>query len=589
MHIKLAKNVHFRNWVRTAKTTAAGMKRDRQDVDERLASYNHSLVQDEDDSHYVTMKTTTELQDDGALVGGGAISLLSREAMALFAQYAAVGIVSSMLPALSFPIFNNYLKLEGYQTASYSQLVTLGASFKVIFGLLSDCCPIYGYRRKSWMLIGWSVTTVCLTIMTFSTLGDPYCNVEKAIAQGRPRACSTIYSKTADEDKKFFNLDAPNSGTKFILLSTLVSFAYIMAVCASDAMVVEYAQREPFTIRGRLQTAVYIVREVSQLVTSLTTGLGLSSPNYGGDFSFSIAPNVPYAICLLPCLVVIFATIYAMDDKKAKGQPFLEYIAMFWNLLQLRAMWQLCAFRFLFNVFDGIGSTASSPMYSTWANVSPLNDSVTSILGGAIFCLVLAAVAKWGLHWNWRYTIAVASFVVLAIDAPITFITIWNVFRNQWFYTGVGLSESVPGFHGATYGLITTVANLTSPFASMIYKVIDSYLKLSQDNIRDDTTEVRWDVTYSYLISYGSKVFALTWLFLLPPQRVPLQELKRHGGKSKVAGALFVLLFVVCLAFSVASNILSIFPSTKCYRIAGGDGKVDPVTRKCLAASAAKG
>ncbi|CAK4836164.1 unnamed protein product [Aphanomyces euteiches] len=121
--------------------------------------------------------------------------------------------------------------------------------------------------------------------MTFSTLGDPYCNVEKAIAQGRPRACSTIYSKTADEDKKFFNLDAPNSGTKFILLSTLVSFAYIMAVCASDAMVVEYAQREPLTIRGRLQTAVYIVREVSQLVTSLTTGLGLSSPNYGGDFS----------------------------------------------------------------------------------------------------------------------------------------------------------------------------------------------------------------------------------------------------------------------------------------------------------------
>ncbi|KAH9108584.1 hypothetical protein AeMF1_016252 [Aphanomyces euteiches] len=126
------------------------------------------------------------------------------------------------------------------------------------------------------------------------------------------------------------------------------------------------------------------------------------------------------------------------------------------------------------------------------------------------------------------------------------------------------------GNEGATYGLITTVANLTSPFASMIYKV-------------------RWDVTYSYLISYGSKVFALTWLFLLPPQRVPLQELKRHGGKSKVAGALLVLLFVVCLAFSVASNILSIFPSTKCYRIAGGDGKVDPVTRKCLAASAAKG
>ncbi|KAG9401086.1 hypothetical protein AC1031_009846 [Aphanomyces cochlioides] len=95
--------------------------------------------------------------------------------MALFAQYAAIGVVLSMLPALQYPIFNNYLKLEGYQTASYGQLVTLGWSFKVFFGMLSDCCPIFGYRRKSWMLIGWTVTMVCLAIMTFTSLGDPYC------------------------------------------------------------------------------------------------------------------------------------------------------------------------------------------------------------------------------------------------------------------------------------------------------------------------------------------------------------------------------------------------------------------------------
>ncbi|KAH9098963.1 hypothetical protein LEN26_016457 [Aphanomyces euteiches] len=556
------------------------MGRNDQDL-ETSTSFIPSPSPGEDSIHYEAVKSSADIEG-GALVEGGAISLLSREAMALFAQYAAIGVVLSMLPALQYPIFNNYLKLEGYQTASYGQLVTLGWSFKVFFGMLSDCCPIFGYRRKSWMLIGWTVTMVCLAIMTFTSLGDPYCNAEKAITEGRPDACSIIYYKTADEDKKYFNLDAPDSGTMFILLSTLVSFSYITADCAADAM-----------------TTIYVVRNLFGILSNLTTGFGLSSPNFGGEFSFSLSPNVPYGICLVPCVAVVLATIFLMEEKKSRGMPFRDYINMFWNLLQQRVMWQICAFRFISNVFQAIGSTAGGPMYSLWAKVTPLNDALSTILGGVIFSAILAVVAKWGLHWNWRYTIISGTLGVIVIDAPIVFITIWNVFRNQWFYNGVGLAENVPegvrfmvasfcaveiadvGNEGATYGLITTVANLTGPFVAIIYKLIDSNFKLSQDDITEDTTEVRWDVTYSYLISYCSKIFSLVWLFMLPHQRVPLQELKRNGGKSKFAGTLLVVLFIACVAFSVTSNIHSIFPSTKCYRIAGGDGKLDPVTHKC--------
>ncbi|KAH9157598.1 hypothetical protein LEN26_003175, partial [Aphanomyces euteiches] len=534
-------------------------------------------------------------------------SLRSREAIALFTQYAAIGVIYGLIPALQYPIFNNYLKLEGYQTTSYGQLVTLGWSFKVFFGMLSDCFPIFGYRRKSWMLIGWTVTMVCLAVMAFSSLGDPYCNIEKAIDDGHPRACSKVYSKTNDTDKVYFNLDAPNQGTMFILLSVLVSFGYVLADCAADAMVVEYAQREPIAIRGRVQTAIYTVRTLFEIIANVVTGFGLNSPNYGGEFAYSMAPNVPYGICLAPCVVVVLSTIFLMQEKKSKGKPFLEYIDMFWNLLQQRAMWQICAFRFINSVFQGIGSTAGSPMYNTWANVSPLNDALSTILGGAIYSAILIVVGRWGLHWNWRYAIAAGSIGVICIDAPINFITIWDVLRNQWFYNGVGLADNIPagvrfivatycaveiadvGNEGATYGLITTVSNLASPFASVIYKVIDSHFKLSQDDITDDTNEVRWDVSYSYFIAYGSKLFALVWLFMLPPQRLPLQELKRTGGKSKIAGALLIILFIACLAFSVTSSIMAIYPSTKCYRIAGGNGVLDPVTHKCPKVASKKG
>ncbi|KAF0685675.1 hypothetical protein As57867_022390, partial [Aphanomyces stellatus] len=74
---------------------------------------------------------------------------------------------------------------------------------------------------------------------------------------------------------------------------------------------------------------------------------------------------------------------------------------------------------------------------------------------------------------------------------------------------------------------------------------------------------------------------SLAWLWMLPPQKKEIQELKARGGKSKVAGVIFVTLLVLCITFSVSTSIMSIYPSTKCYRIAGGNGVLDPKTGKC--------
>ncbi|RQM28310.1 hypothetical protein B5M09_011729, partial [Aphanomyces astaci] len=287
-----------------------------------------------------------------------------------------------------------------------------------------------------------------------------------------------------------------------------------------------------------------------------------------GSFSFSMAPNVPYAICLIPCVFVVLSTVFVVEEKKSPGVPVSEWANNFWVLLQKRVMWQICAFRFINNMFQSIGSTAGTPLSSTWAGVEPLNDSLSSIIGNAIFSAILIVVAKWGLHWNWRWTIALGSIGVILVDGMVIFFTIWDVVRNQWFFTGVALADNIPGGvrfivatycaveiadvgnEGATYGLVTTVSNLAGPFASVIYKYIDSYFMLSQDDLRADTTEVRWDVTYSYIISFGCKLIALTWLWMLPPQRNEMQELKKKGGKSKLAGVILIVVFTCCLAFS---------------------------------------
>ncbi|KAF0709736.1 hypothetical protein As57867_005764, partial [Aphanomyces stellatus] len=87
----------------------------------------------EDDFHH------TLVLEDGALVPGGSLNLWSSEAMSLFAQYAAIGFLFSMLTGLQYPVYRRYLQLEGYQINSYTSLVNIAWSLKIFFGMLSDC------------------------------------------------------------------------------------------------------------------------------------------------------------------------------------------------------------------------------------------------------------------------------------------------------------------------------------------------------------------------------------------------------------------------------------------------------------------
>ncbi|RHZ30887.1 hypothetical protein DYB37_012020 [Aphanomyces astaci] len=563
------------------------------DLEQRV-SYVHSNAggSKEGGDNYVDVKTPGELED-GAIVDGGALNLFSREALGLFMQYGAIGVIYGMIPTLSYPIFTVYLNLEGYQTAAYGVLVTLGWSFKVVFGMLSDVFPIFGYRRKPWMLIGWIVTMICLSLMAFDSLGEPYCNRDKT------KTCGLALEKVPKSELQHYNFDAPDQGTKFIILSIFVSFGYVTAACASDAMVVEYAQREPVAIRGRVQTAIYTVRTLTGILASLVSGFGLNGANYNGSFSFSMAPNVPYLLCLVPCVLVVISTFTLVVDKKTEGVPFKLWVGNFWDLLQQRVMWQICAFRVVVSGLQSIGATPGSPISAYWAKVEPLNDSLSSVLASGIFAAVLVAMGKWGLQWNWRYAIAAGTIGVMLVDGFVLMFTIWDVVRNQWFFTGVALADNVPGGirfivatycaveiadvgnEGATYGLVTTIANLMGPLGSVIYKYVDSFFKVTTNDIKADTTEVRWEVTYVYLISYSCRLLSLFGLLLLPPQKAEMQALKRKGGRSKLAGALVVFGFFSAISFAVTSNVMSIYPSTKCFRIAGGNGKIAPATGLC--------
>ena len=92
------------------------------------------------------------------------LQLLRKENIAIPACYLLVGI----LQGLSGPLLNVYpldLNATEAQQTTISTLKSLPASLKLIFGFISDNFPILGYRRKSYMMIGW-----CLAALSYGSL-----------------------------------------------------------------------------------------------------------------------------------------------------------------------------------------------------------------------------------------------------------------------------------------------------------------------------------------------------------------------------------------------------------------------------------
>lgn len=263
-------------------------------------------------------------------------------------------------------------------------------------------------------------------------------------------------------------------------------------------------------------------------------------------------------------------------------------IAHVFDLIQTRVVYQVLAFVFFFNMYVSV--TASSPIASVWAGVEPLTCNIITICSSFVSMSALTILAKCGLNWNWRAIIVWSQITLVLVDSIPTFLTIWDVERNQWFWLGLPLIENIPsnfsfmvssfcmveimeeGNEASFYGLMGSVSSLASPFATVITKNIDAHFDITTADLQIDDTYVRMQVSYAYLVSYAFKLFALVFVVLLPSQKAECQELRRAGGKIKAIDVVAVEVITFLFLWTIVTNVMTIFPSTLCYIIAGGSG-----------------
>ncbi|KAF0714192.1 Aste57867_3997 [Aphanomyces stellatus] len=520
--------------------------------------------------------------DFGALRPGGALNLLSWEAFALLSQYAGVGLVYGVFAALQYPLFQNYLHMEGYQTASYNVLTALGWSSKIFFGILSDCFPIFGYQRRPYMVLGWAICGTCCALMAVTPFPKPYYG--KAELVRVPKA-----NMTAD-DLAFINVDAPTSGGFFIVMSMVASLGYVMADVAADAMVVQYAQREPAAIRGRVQTAIYLTRDSFSMIPMLLVGFCMNDFKYGGTFSWSMSPNLVYAILVVPCVLAAYSAFSLMVEDKVEHVPLRDYLGSAWMLLQQRVVWQIAAFKFINTILAGYTSTLTDPVSSLWVHVQPIINTTFQIVYQLIRVVTMFTIGRYALSWDWRATIAACTVILVVMDTAINYAAIWDVQRNQYLQNVVASLEALPsaavflfggyllveipdvGNEALVYALMTSCQNLATPLSTVLAKTVDSFFDARLADIQRDDTTVRWQVTYSFTAAALFKLASLAFLGLMPRQKAYVQVLKRTGSLSPVAAAIVLVVFFGGYFYNLTTNILSVFPSTSCLRVAGGKG-----------------
>ncbi|TMW56809.1 hypothetical protein Poli38472_006819 [Pythium oligandrum] len=553
------------------------------DIEERLSVASLSKKEQaslDDTPGYLENKSPAALKE---LEAGLGPNIYSKAHVGVLVQYFGTGMIYSCFYSLVYPFLNNYLRMSGVVTSSVLVLTALPYTFKVFFGIVSDCFPIFGYRRRPYMVIGMIACTICCLIMAVFPIGDPY--------YPTPELAYVDPSLLTQEQKDSINYDAPDSGTAFVFLLIIANLGIVLAGASVGGVLVELSQQEPEEVRGRAQTVIWVARLLGDVLASLIVGFGLNSSDYGGTFSGSIGVHGVMWFCVVVSLITAISSWYNISEEKVTERlSFRAEVRKLYNLMEYRVVYQILLFQFFQNMFSYVSVTATYPIQSVWARVEPVNSTIANIISSLIGAATLTVVSKYGLGWNWRWIIAICEIGVIIVDAFPTFLTVWDVVRNQWFWIGVPLLETVPnnigfvvstycmveiadkGNEGAFYGLIVSVSGLASPFSTVITKNVDANFDIGLEYLQVDDSHVRTEVTYAYLFSYACKIFSLVFLFLLPPQKAETQELKRKGEKNRLIGNITLVMLVFVFVWSIMTNIMTIFPSTACLKVAGGDG-----------------
>jgi hypothetical protein len=352
--------------------------------------------------------------------------LLRKDNLAIPLCYLTVG----LLQGLSGPFINVYpldLGATEAQQVTISCLRGLPASFKILFGFWSDTMPLWGYRRKSYMAIGWGICSLSMCCLAFTS-------------------DLTMYNGTNDDGNSSFVV-GPNAPSIPYFSAILLSFGtgFWFADVMADSVVAEKAKLEPEETRGYLQSSCYACRFFKIMIAAPFSSVIYSS-------------HGPQSVVLLMALLPLFMLPFVYTFWELRGAPIKPVSTQceeIWTTVCSRDVWQPMGFVYLYNVLQ-VGNAAWREYLFSVLDFTANQLNALLIMAYVLLYLGVLTYKNYLIHWSWR-TIYLSTTLLNSILSALQVLLIYGItFGLDPFWFALG-DDSFADFIGDIQFLVSIV------------------------------------------------------------------------------------------------------------------------------------
>lgn len=515
--------------------------------------------------------------------------LFSGEYCALAFNGFATGFCITFLRYAFRPLLVAYLSLHHRnQFTSARYLLEWPGALAVFVGLWSDCVALGGYRRKSFIVLGWVTSFLMFTGVVIVTLLSP--TKILLFEDGTKRGDAVATSDLDTYPAQFAVL--------YVTFGVIGALGLQVAWVVSLALTVELAQREPLNVRGKLQASYMLLFYVAALLAQFVVSRTLF-PSANDDEPLRSAITMGEAgVALSLCSVITFPVVlFCLREKKVPlvpepdeendqhQQPPISSLRLAHDRIQELFVFcqQQVVYRFVFFICGivlvlGLYNQNLRDAVATWSSITPQKALDVQVAQNA--CIVLG-IALWrvGLvSTSWQKLVVVGvGFYVLCCLA-LTMPAVYGWVRNEWYFLVFTALLELPkgwlklysvlpateiaevGHEGVTVGIIFSFQWLVYIAANTVSTMLSSVIgtNVTQAQVVADSPDTRTSVFTAATVYYMLNLCSVLLAPMLPEQKAATQQMRVHGGRSRAMGLVITVGFVFFLVYGLVANIIAI-------------------------------
>lgn len=412
------------------------------------------------------------------------------------------------MQSLLYGVLLGYLNVPGQVYSVADMFISSRPfSFTILWGALSDTVPLFGYRRKPYLILGWICTTITLGwVLLSEPLPAPFFCQD---THGRYIREIVHYNRTLGRNVTVqappCNEAAANAGGHLVLKFVLVTVFQGCSQAASNGLLVEYSRIEDRY--GSTNVAVSIASVVGYVLSKCLIGFGMNSFEFNGTFQEGLSFSSIVAILFVVSALMIPVQVYCNQAEatacssntaalKVEGEdrgsdeeaytsaqvtvPLLDVTdsTMSTSLQQpryrlchclkylkqhhqqypdtccLRQLVKLLSSRAVFcfvvwvmfieAALPNVQSPAVGLSQELWAGVKVLPRSIFAVLTAPVYIFGLVLYERYGLAWSYQKAFVALTLLHVVIDAVFKYPTALGWVRNQYFTLGEDFASDVP-------------------------------------------------------------------------------------------------------------------------------------------------